>query len=119
MYITVKGCHMCLLCLFNINNEDGKVSSAYCNFLNLLNTTVWNENSNIQILTNVTQIYRITTFSVGNSFKKPYQTRQWIPMFIGTPCILKLMFNKKDTFNVKVQQPEQQIQKFILKKNTS
>ena len=68
---------------------------VYCNFLVLLSTTVCSQNINIQnvniadeTLTDYSflSIYHCTKSK--NYLKRQYRIRHWIPMFIGTPCML-------------------------------
>jgi len=68
---------------------------VYCDFLVLLSTTVYSENINKQnmniadeTLTDYSFLRRYHYTKSKNYFKRRYRIRHWIPMFIGTPCIL-------------------------------
>ena len=66
---------------------------VYCNFLVLPSTTVCSQNINKQnvniadeTLTDYSFLGRYHYTKSKNYLKRRYRIRQWIPMFIGTPC---------------------------------
>ena len=78
-----------------MNSEDGQVYSVYCNFLLLLSTTVCSQNINKQnvniadkTLTDYSFLSRYHYTKSKNYLKRRYRICHWIPMLIGTPCIL-------------------------------
>ena len=69
---------------------------VYCNLLVLLSSTVCSQNINEQnvnigdeTLTDYSVLSRYHNTKSKNYLKRRYRIRHWIPMFIGTPCILK------------------------------
>ena len=71
----------------------------YCNFLDLLSTTkcilnINKQNVNIadETLTDYSFLSRYHYTESKNYLKRRYLIRHWIPMFIGTPCILFFKF---------------------------
>ena len=69
---------------------------VFCNFLVLLSTTVCSQNINKQIvniaeenLTDYSFLSRDHYTKSKNYLKRRYRIRHWIPVFIGTPCIIK------------------------------
>ena len=72
----------------------------YCNFLVLLSTTVCSQNINKQnvniadeTLTDYSFLSRYHYTKSKNYLKRRYRIRHWIPMFFGTPCRIKFLFN--------------------------
>ena len=68
---------------------------VYCYFLVLLSTTVSSQNINKQnvniadeILAGYSFLSRYHYTKSKNYFKRRYRNRHWIPMFIGTPCMI-------------------------------
>ena len=66
-----------------------------CNFLVLRSTTVCSQNINKQnvniadeTLTDDSFLSRYHYIKSKNYLKRRYRIRHWIPMFIGTPCII-------------------------------
>ena len=66
----------------------------YCSFLVLLSTPLCSQNINKQnmnladeTLTDYSFLSRYHCTKSKNYSNRRYRTRQWIPMFIGTPCI--------------------------------
>ena len=77
-------------------------SVGYCNFLVLLSTTVCSQNINKQnvniadeTLTGYSFLSRYHYTKSKNYLKRRYRIRQWIPMFIRTPCIKLFLKNHK------------------------
>ena len=75
---------------------------VYCNFLVLLSTTVCSQNINKQnvniadeTLTGYSFLSRYHYTKSKNYLKRRYRIRQWIPMFIRTPCIKLFLKNHK------------------------
>ena len=94
---------MCLcLCVYNVSTRwtvktDKFTLFVYCNFLVLLSTTVCSQNINKQnvniadkTLTDYSFLRRYHNTKSKNYLKRRYRIRHWIPMFIGTPCILTI-----------------------------
>ena len=74
---------------------------VYCNFLVLLSTTICSQNINKKIvniadenLTDYSFLSRYHYTKSKNYFKRRYRIRHWIPMFIGTPCIIRISSSK-------------------------
>ena len=91
----------CVKCLCKTNTEHWTVKTdkfslfVYCNFLVLLSTTVCSQNRNKQIvniadetLTDYSFLSRYHYTKSKNYLKRQYWICYWIPMFIGTPCII-------------------------------
>ena len=84
-----------------MNSEGGQVYYVYIlhNFLVLLSTTVFSQNINKQnvniadeTLTDYSFLSRYHYTKSRNYFKRRYRIRHRIPMFIGTPCISRIVF---------------------------
>ena len=95
---TVNGCKV--VPIMSPQDEQWRWTSLlclyiYCNFLVLLSTTVYSQNLNKQIVNiadeNLTDYNFLSWYHYTkpkNYLKRRYRIRHWIPMFIGTPCII-------------------------------
>ena len=60
---------------------------VYCNFLVILSTTVCSQNTDLT-LTDYSFLSRYHYTKSKNYLKRRYRIRHWIPMFIGSPCMI-------------------------------
>ena len=95
-----NNCKRLKRCVYNVSarwtvKTDKFTLLVYCNFLDWLNTTVCilsinkqNVNISHKTFTYYCFLSRYHYTKSKNYFKRRYQIRHWIPMFIATPCIL-------------------------------